>query len=450
MFQISSRFGSKKISEFMGIFGFKQSQRTELLQKQFSWLEQGGGFDIVSFSGEKSERYEDVLTEMRNNLPKYDECNTEQKEKCIEYIDRLLQCSDLPNPEYWKNNKDSITMDIVTEKNNEKIGKESDWKQIAEEWKNSTGEYWNKKPVFENVAERVEYYKSYYNMYISYCDRMLACDNLPDDGRSQWNDMKNGALYDLNNHLRDLDNYNKENDQQSESFNDVRAELAENVPDSTSTVEEKEKAISYIDRMLNCSDITPEMKNYWSNKKDIIQMEIQMINNQQQAEKESNYQSVVAEFRDFIDKHWCDSYPTERNSSLEFTDSEEYGLTFYNTCLTYINRILACDDLPEKAKNDFEQEFNHWNAEKQFRLGEINWHNQNRNVKTESFYDVYAEFDRNVPDSTSTLEEKKLASAYIKRMLMCDDIPFLMKNYWSDKQDVIQKEMEALRNNLEQ
>ena len=35
--------------------------------------------------------------------------------------------------------------------------------------------------------------------------------------------------------------------------------MRQNVPDSTSTIPEKELAISYIDRMLACSDITDEL-----------------------------------------------------------------------------------------------------------------------------------------------------------------------------------------------
>ena len=232
----------------------------------------------------------------------------------------------------------------------------------------------------------------------------------------------------------------------SEKFADVRAEMDKNVPDRTSTIEEKEKAISYIDRMLKCDDITPEMKNYWSNKKDVIQMEIQTIKNEQQAGKDSNYQDVVEEYNNFIQQHWCDNYPQERNEKLEFLDSEEYGLTFYNTCVSYLNRILACNDLPQEARNHFEQEISHWNAEKQSRLGEINWYKQNHNIKTESFKNVFEEMSKNVPDRTTTIEEKRLAISYIKRMLCCDDIPSDLKEYWSNKRDIIQMEIESIKN----
>ena len=233
----------------------------------------------------------------------------------------------------------------------------------------------------------------------------------------------------------------------SEKFQDVRDELAKNVPDRTTTVEEKEKAISYIERMLKCDDITPEMKNYWSNKKDIIKMEIQSIKNEEQAGNDTDYQELEDEYYNFIQQHWCDNYPTERNENLDFLYSEEYGITFYNTCISYLNRMLAFENLPEDKKEYFEQLINHWNGEKQSRLGEINWYKQNNEMKTESFNDVFEEFSKNVPDSTTTLEEKKLAAGYIKRMLTCDDIPADLKNYWSNKEDILRMEMQNILNN---
>ena len=233
----------------------------------------------------------------------------------------------------------------------------------------------------------------------------------------------------------------------SEKFSDVRAEMDKNVPDRTTTTEEKEKALSYIERMLKCDDITPELKNYWENKKDTIKMEIQSIKNEEQAGKDNNYNKVHEEYRDFIQQHWCENYPEERNKSLEFLDSEEYGLAFYDTCLAYLDRMLACEDLPEEEKSNLEQEINHWNGEKQSRLGEINWYKQNQNIKTESFDDVFEEFSQNVPDRTTTLEEKKLAAGYIKRIVCCDDIPADLKNYWSNKEDIINMEMQNIINN---
>ena len=232
----------------------------------------------------------------------------------------------------------------------------------------------------------------------------------------------------------------------SEKFADVRTELAKNVPDRTTTIEEKQKALSYIERMLKCSDITKEMKNYWANKRDTIQMEIQMIKNEQQAGKDSSSKKVVQEYRNFIQQRWCDNYPKERNSSLDFLDGEEYSLTFYNTCFSYLNRILACKDLTDSERSQFTQEINHWNAEKQSRLGEINWHKQNNKIKTESYKNVLTEMGNNVPNRTSTLEEKKLASAYIKRMTLCDDIPQDVKNYWLNKQNIIEMEIQGILN----
>lgn len=60
----------------------------------------------------------------------------------------------------------------------------------------------------------------------------------------------------------------------AESFQAVFDEMSQNVPSQTRTVEEKEKAISYINRMLACKDIPDHLKTYWQDKKETIQAEI--------------------------------------------------------------------------------------------------------------------------------------------------------------------------------
>jgi len=135
----------------------------------------------------------------------------------------------------------------------------------------------------------------------------------------------------------------------TKSFQEIYDEMCTKVPDRTSTIEEKQTALDYIDQMLNAKDITPELKSYWENKKVVIQNEIKTIENEQKSAK-----------------------------------------------------------------------------------GE----------KTESFRDVFEEMGKNVPDSTSTLEEKELAISYINRMLSCDDIPSGAKSFWTSQMNTIQKEIE--------
>ena len=98
---------------------------------------------------------------------------------------------------------------------------------------------------------------------------------------------------------------------ESEKFSDVRAEMEQNVPDITTTIEEKELAISYIDRMLACSDISPELKEYWTEKKTEIEQEIQAIKameaNSGVADKEENIfatkSAAYSILTEYIDKY---------------------------------------------------------------------------------------------------------------------------------------------------
>ncbi len=227
----------------------------------------------------KSEKFETVWNEFIANVP--DRTTTiEEKENAISYIERMLSCDDI-TPElknYWTNKKDIIEMEIQNIKNRENTGNNESINDVANEWQEFTDKYWNKTPEFDNTADRVEYYRSYYNMYISFCDRALACSDITEESRSEWTRMKNNALFDLNNHNRDLNRYDKENNIETESFKDVYKEFERNVPDSTTTVPEKKLAISYIERMLSCDDIPNSFRIYWQNKEASIKNELRQFN----------------------------------------------------------------------------------------------------------------------------------------------------------------------------
>ena len=115
----------------------------------------------------------------------------------------------------------------------------------------------------------------------------------------------------------------------SEKFMDVKAELDKNVPDRTSTIEEKELAISYIDRMLACDDISDDLKTYWQNKKNVIEQEIQNIKNEKAIAKTDNSEKsddIAKEFMRFIDKY----FTRADNRNLQTQDKLEYKITYYN------------------------------------------------------------------------------------------------------------------------
>lgn len=140
----------------------------------------------------------------------------------------------------------------------------------------------------------------------------------------------------------------------SEKFMDVKAELDKNVPDRTSTIEEKELAISYIDRMLACDDISDDLKTYWQNKKDVIEQEIQNIKNEKAIAKTDNSEksdNIAKEFMQFIDKY----FTRADNRNLQTQDKLEYKITYYNTYLSYCRRVLNCSDITEKQKAEFRQ-----------------------------------------------------------------------------------------------
>lgn len=233
---------------------------------------------------------------------------------------------------------------------------------------------------------------------------------------------------------------------QSEKFADVKRELDKNIPDRTTTIEEKVKALSYIDRMLKCDDITPDLKNYWTNKKNVIEMEIVSIKNEQKIGTNEKWSNIEKDFSNFTDKYWVKNVLNNNGNlnNLEFNDAQEYYNTVRRTMITFCDRILACPNLPNDKKEYYTNLKNEFKCDLNIYATDSNNYNKAHNRKTESFNNVFTEMKNNLPSSTSTINEKKLALSYIDRMLSCDDIP--NPEYWQNKKDIIEMEIATIKN----
>jgi len=228
------------------------------------------------------EHFQDVYNEMLQNVPAVT-TTIEEKELALSYINRMLACHDMPSNlrPYWENKKVILQNEIQNIINQQNVGNDTNFAALEAEFWNYSNSVWNRPVEFNNVPDRVEYWISYYNTCISYIDRLLNCQGITPEKQAQYQAHRMSMLFDLNYQKRDLNRYNSEHGQQTESFYNVFAEFENNVPDQTTTIREKQLALSYIDRMLSCSDITPELRTYWENKKVIIQNEIQNIINSQ-------------------------------------------------------------------------------------------------------------------------------------------------------------------------
>jgi len=205
MVQINHLLGIKKL------FIENQPRKLDLPQKEISLLEQGGGLDTVSFSSNKSEKFADVRAELDKNVP--DRTTTiEEKEKALSYIERMLKCDDI-TPEmknYWTNKKNVIEMEIQSIKNEQQVGKNEKWEDVAKEFSDFTDKYWNKNPKFDSVSDRVEYWVTYSKTCQSYIQRILECNDLPNNMRENYMAEYSNHQFDIDNHLRDLERYRQE------------------------------------------------------------------------------------------------------------------------------------------------------------------------------------------------------------------------------------------------
>lgn len=237
------------------------------------------GLDTVSFSAYQCEHFEDVYNEMLQYVP--DQTTTiPEKQLALTYIDRMLACNDITHElaTYWENKRVIIENEIQNIINEQNIGQDTDFESLETEFWEFSNRVWNRPVEFNNVPDRVEYWLSYYNTCLSYIDRLLSCEGITDEKRAEYEQLKNNMLFDANNQKRDLNRYNSENGIATESFDDVYNEMMRNVPDQTTTISQKQLAISYIDRMLSCDDIGTMQRAFWEHQRIVIQNEIDHFN----------------------------------------------------------------------------------------------------------------------------------------------------------------------------
>ena len=215
-------------------------------------------------------KFQEIFNEMKQNVP--DSTSTiEEKELAISYIDRMLACPDIPNAEYWENNKEIILQEIEMIKNEQKLQSESGEKveDVWQELSEFVSKYQKNISKKLSIKDRLTYYVTYNNACISFYQRLLNCSNLTDELKTEY---ENKILE----HRRDINRLQR--DYSRESFVDVYKEMQLFVPDVTTTIAQKELAISYIERMLDCDDIPNA--DYWIQQKEIIEQEIKDFNNE--------------------------------------------------------------------------------------------------------------------------------------------------------------------------
>ena len=243
-------------------------------------------------------------------------------------------------------------MEIQSIKNQQSNGGEN-WHDIAKEFHEFNQKYWvenvlNDKAGLNNLDfnDAQEYYNTVRRTMISYCDRILDCLDLPNDMREFYQNQKLSFMADLNYYATESNHYKQTNGQKTESFNDVIAEMRQNVPDSTSTISEKQLALSYIERMLSCDDI-PNAE-YWENKRTVIEMEIQNIKNEQQINQGEKVEDVWKEFQEF-QKNYLNSL----NDNMSIEQKFENRAAYYNAIFSFVARLVNCTDVTESQMAAF-------------------------------------------------------------------------------------------------
>lgn len=329
-------------------------------QAEPTLLTRGGGVDSVTFSSTptvteppaepKGESYVDVLNEFSQ---KYGEGRSlEQAKLGVEYMTRILACEDLPEERRaeFENEKVRYEMMVIEFENWDKAcgDKNEKYDNVWKELEDFAAQY-QEKNDFASEKDKLYYQHEYVQVIHSFYERLFNCADITPEQRTQLEGLWNDNMKDFNYLCDAIQNLNTS---QTESFDDVYNEMLQNVPDSTSTIEEKELAISYIDRMLACDDITPELKEYWENKKDVIEMEIQNIKNEQAVGSGEKLADIWKEFSAFVDKYFSKLFDM-KNLSME--DKFENRMTYYRTYLSFCRRALNSVDITMEERLEYQR-----------------------------------------------------------------------------------------------
>ena len=224
----------------------------------------------------------------------------------------------------------------------------------------------------------------------------------------------------------------------SEKFADVRAEMDKNVPDRTTTIEEKEKAISYIDRMLNCDDISSEMKEYWSNKRDVIQMEIESIKNHEKSGENEKLADVQKEFDEFLEK-----YSHKPSDNLADNDKKEYNITFLRTCISFYQRLLGSEDLSDESAIKYQNKIQDlWKSIQSLNVTYFDYGNYQPQIKIAYSIDDLPQGSHNTIKDARGYDISRLNLSLEELLSLCIDKTTVLS---SAQQTIIDEYMEKMK-----
>ena len=317
--------------------------------------------------------------------------------------------------DWYRFNSDTIKKDFP----GQRINNLADLKKaIDSRTKNTVGEgSWSMEYIQKAGVDIQKYGKYFIGVYTNYFRFN------PDTIKQDFPNKSIITLQDLKAAIDSLSE-NADDENKVESFNNVFEEMRKEVPDRTSTIEEKEKALSYIERMLACDDIPNS--EYWENKKSIIEMEIIGIKNCEKIENNEDFEEVWIETRKFIEK-----YDKTPNPNLDLEDITEYELTYNRILMSFFDKLLAYDNISEEDKKGVETrkvQCQNQMEDLAEQLKQANISNQIKNICQEM----------NLFQICYTEEDKNNAIACIDKILNIEGISDDLKTYFEAKKAAVQ------------
>lgn len=151
----------------------------------------------------------------------------------------------------------------------------------------------------------------------------------------------------------------------TESYEDILEEFR-NAYGEGRSLEQAKLGIEYMNKLLACEDLPANMRADFEAQKQGYEMMLAEFENYEKMGCGEKVNDVWKEFENFISKYNNDPEGASYNAGTE------YWLAYHESCMSFYQRLLQCDDLTEELKTKYNRMIQEHRSDKERIIQELN------------------------------------------------------------------------------
>ena len=329
-------------------------------ESQTNLISRIDGVDSVTLTGtskpqpNSAETWQDILEEFTKA---YGEGRSlEQAKLGIEYMNKILACEDLPENlrADFETQKMGYEMMAAEFENYEKQGSGEKVFDVWNEFETFTAKY-KKNPDNASYEAGTKYWLTYHETCISFYQRLLLCDNLTDELKTEYERSIQGHLDDINRIVKERDEKNSTNSENELTNQGLTNEIINILEEFDKaygegrSLEQAKLGIEYMNKILACEDLPENLRaDFETQKMGYEMMAAEFENYEKQGSGEKVF-DVWNEFETFTAKY------KKNPDNASYEAGTKYWLTYHETCISFYQRLLLCDNLTDELKTEYKR-----------------------------------------------------------------------------------------------